>query len=180
MLPGDFTREIPNTGLQWLLQYGLPWSYWKDQIGYSPERGRLVFLVGNPLQFSIGRLVEEREGNHASRRKWYVWGDSHKHAEVVGNGETVVLVEDLISAHKLAALCPVKAVPLFGTQVHPCHLWFLMQEQKPIVLWLDKDQESRVYHQAAKLQTMTGCKTSVVITDQDPKCLNKEQLNAVL
>lgn len=187
LLPFDFTREVPATALKWLLQYGLPYSYWQDQIGYSPSEERLIFLVGNPTQFSIGRLIgEPKEGNHAKRRKWYVWGDSHKHTEVVtGNDNSertrVCLVEDLVSAHKIVtstqeSLAPVVAVPLFGVQIHPCHLYYLIQEQKPIVLWLDKDQQGTIMKKVAWLQALTGVNVSHITTEQDPKSLSQQQI----
>lgn len=213
-LPGDFTREVPTAAWKWLLQYGLPYSYWKERCGYSPEDQRLVFLVGDPVAFSIGRRIEpqpgtavgradssddtsgsdssgpgrllalhgmgagegsKKQGNHASRRKWYVWGDSHKHCEIVtppdsGPDKTVVLVEDLISAHKVGQV--TTAIPLFGTVVHPCHLYYLMQQNKPIVLWLDKDQEQNVQKTALRLQSLVDVPVRVVITDDDPKKLS--------
>ena len=174
MLPSDFTREVPTAAFTWLLQYGLPWSYWKDQIGYSPKEERLVFLVGTPTQFSIGRYVGVRE---PAPRKWYVWGDSHKHCEVVGSGRgPVVLVEDLVSAHIVAA-AGYTSVPLFGTQIHKPHLYYLMQEQRPVVLWLDKDQQGTITRKAASLQTLINQPVSTVVTDKDPKSLTFKEIN---
>lgn len=182
LLPGDFTREVPTAALRWVLQYGLPWSYWKDQIGYSPSEERLVFLVGTPTQFSIGRYVGNAE---VKPRKWYVWGDSHKHCEVVAGESSsldgIILVEDLISAHKVATSVPsVASVPLFGTQIHKPHLYYLMQENKPVVLWLDKDQQGTITRKAMGLQALLNVPVSVVVTDRDPKELSIKELNEAL
>lgn len=218
-LPGDFTREVPTAAWKWLLQYGLPYSYWQERCGYSPKDERLVFTVGNPVAFSIGRLIPQprtdgsgsptesgrsntsgqggesavhgmgagerskQQGNHASRRKWYVWGDSHKHCEIVtpansGYNKTVVLVEDLISAHKVGQV--TTAIPLFGTVVHPCHLYYLMQQDKPITLWLDKDQEQNVQKTALRLQSLVDVPVRVVITDDDPKKLPYEVIESLI
>ena len=183
VLPDDFTRDVPVAALKWLLQYELPWSYWKETIGFSPKEARLVFLVGNPVQFSIGRYIPElavapRTGSHAMRRKWYVWGDSHKHAEVVGgNGSgSVVLVEDLISAHKLAYGTNATAVPLFGTMLHPCHLYYIRQEQRPVIIWLDKDQQGLVGKKANQLAVLTGVPVRTITTAKDPKCLSLTEI----
>jgi len=175
LLASDFTREVPTTALKWLLQYGLPWSYWKDQIGFSPAESRLIFQVGKPMQFSIGRYV----GNAVpAPRKWYVWGDPHRHCEVVGSGKTVVLVEDLISAHKIAASCPdVESIPLFGVELHKPHMYYLLNENKPVVFWLDKDQQGSIMRKAMRLQALTGRAVSVVSTERDPKELTREELN---
>ena len=148
--PADFTREIPARAWQWVLQYGLPYTYWQECAGYSEERGeRFVFQVktGGNLAFSIGRLLSEEQRKdggsapyapnggdnylhgtspgerskqiqHVRPRKWYVWGDSHRHCEVVGrqhDSRSIVLVEDIVSAHKVGQIN--EAIPLFGTQV---------------------------------------------------------------
>ena len=174
LLPASFTREVPVRAWQWLLQYGLPYSYWKDHCGFAPEESRLVFTVGMPMAFSIGRLIPEVGGNeqrHSMGRKWFVWGDSHKHCEVItpssGPGKTVVLVEDIVSAHKVGQI--TTAIPLFGTVVHPCHLYYLMAQDKPIYLWLDKDQEQNVQKTAMRLQSLVDVPVNIIITDDDPK-----------
>jgi hypothetical protein len=56
-LPRDFTREVPAAGWKWLLQWGLPYSYWRPHCGYSEAYNRLVFPIGEPTRFSIGRLL---------------------------------------------------------------------------------------------------------------------------
>jgi hypothetical protein len=186
LLPFDFTREVPTTALRWLLQWGLPWSYWKDSIGYSPAEERLVFTIGTPLAFSIGRYVGEP---NKSKRKWYVWGDCHRHAEIVGASSSagtsadprnyVVLVEDLISAHKVAA-AGFTSLPLFGTNIHKPALYFLMQEQRPIMLWLDKDQQGKVNGKAVNLGMLTGQPVKIVISDNDPKSYSIATLKEIL
>src|SRR5574343_981933 len=57
LLPSDFSWNVPARAWQWVVQYGLPISYWSPFTGYSEAEERLVFRVGNPLQFSIGRYV---------------------------------------------------------------------------------------------------------------------------
>lgn len=182
LLPADFTREVPAYAFKWLFQYQLPYSYWKESIGFSPKDSRLVFLVGSPTQFSMGRYVPEPGQSHdPTRRKWYVWGDCHKHAEVYGKGSKVVLVEDLISAAKIAESgAGVEAIPLFGTRIHNPVLYYLMQEQKPVVLWLDKDQQQRVYKEAARLQGIVGQPVQVVVSDKDPKALTFKEIKEAI
>lgn len=214
--PADFTREIPAAAWKWVLQYGLPYTYWKECAGYSEEKGkRFVFQVRNEsgVAFSIGRLIEDSPkagGNtsHASNggynpldgtsdgrrspevfefsstgkpvrpRKWYVWGDSHKHCEVVGRQHEhgpIVLVEDIVSAHKVGQV--FTSVPLFGTQIHPCHIYYLANETKDVSLWLDKDQELNVKKQALRLESLISKPVKIVITDKDPKSLSYEEIN---
>ena len=175
LLPFDFTREIPTRAWEWLLQYGLPYSYWKAHCGYSPKEERLVFCVGEPLQFSIGRYV----GTSGDKpKKWYVWGDCHKHCEVIGTGEKVILVEDLISAHKVAQV--TQAIPLFGTKIHKPHLYYLLNTDQDIILWLDKDQEFNSRKTAIRLQSLINKEVKVITTDKDPKCLSLDKIQTTL
>ena len=188
--PSDYTREIPSSALRWLLQFGLPYSHWRESIGYSPKEQRLVFSVSQEsgdLAFSIGRFISTgnipQPGTSYERepRKWYVWGDSHKHCAVYGThkddrGGPIVLVEDLISAHKCAA-AGFTSVPLFGTEVHPAHMYYLINSDKPVVLWLDKDQEQLVKRKAMRLESLLNRSVRVVTTERDPKMLSFKEIN---
>jgi len=182
--PPDFQRNgIPARALQWLLQYGLPYSYWQDTIGWSERFQRLVFEVtdNEVLLFSIGRYFGE-EG----KRKWHVWGDCHKHCHVVqGNAKddhgAVVLVEDWLSAHKAATSEYVAAaIPLFGVSVHNAHMYYLINSTSPVVLWLDKDQELPVKRRALALGSVLGRTVNVVNTDDDPKLLSTDTINNII
>jgi hypothetical protein len=179
--PTDFTREVPTRCLQWLLQFGLPYTHWQPTLGYSEHYQRLVFQVftEDQLAFSIGRYFGTEE-----RRKWHVWGDCHEHAHVLfGTNQTanspVVLVEDLISAHKVNA-AGFTCLPLFGTNVHKPALYYLMNQTQPVVLWLDKDQELNMKKQAMRLESIISNQVSVRSTDHDPKMLSFKQINEVI
>lgn len=175
-IPPDFTREVPGIAWKWLLQFGLPMSYWRPFVGYSPKDSRLVFTCGDPTVFSIGRDLTGE-----SKRKWFVWGDSHKTGICYGDQDTgrrVALVEDVISAHKVGR--SALAVPLFGTVIHPCHIQLVKRIGLPIVLWLDKDQQGTTYKKAAQLSMYTGLPVDVVHTDKDPKGLTIEEITSIL
>lgn len=179
-LPSDFTREIPAIAWKWLLQYGLPYTYWEKYCGYSPKEGRLVFTVGEPVAFSTGRLIEpEKQSgeNHGKRRKWYVWGQSHRHCEAIsppGPVKNLVIVEDIVSAHKVGQVAT--AVPLFGTEFHPAHIYYLFNSHLPVTLWLDKDQESLIYKKAMHLGSIISKQVQILVTDQDPKSIEMSKL----
>jgi hypothetical protein len=188
VLPYDYTSEVEPAGWKWLLQWGLPYSYWKPYVGYSSAFGRVVIKVGNPSNpaFSIGRLVEpDKEG-----RKWYVWGDCHSHAELlrpmalptVGQpleGCCTVLVEDVVSCHKVAQVAECMA--LFGTELHKAHIYALRDgTTRPIVLWLDEDQRGYVQKKALRIQMLTNRPVIVVHTKKDPKCLHVKEINETI
>lgn len=187
LLPDDFSREVPAAAWKWILQYGLPISHWLPYCGYSEKEQRLVFKVGNPLSFSIGRFIPTNDdykdavafSNHEKRRKWYVWGDSHKHCEGfgAGKGSSIVLVEDIISAHKIGEVN--ECVPLFGTQLHPCHIYYLQHAAKPVILWLDKDQVEHMNKLGLRLSTLINQPVTIKVTDKDPKELSFDFIKEV-
>lgn len=187
-LPADFTREVDPAGWKWLLQWGLPYSYWQESVGYSPTTKRLVFPVpGTSPVFSIGRYIEEagggeaKEGRKEAPRKWYVWGNCHSHSEVLGNGDFSVLVEDLISAHKVAYTGLGEAIPLFGTVVHPSHIYSLRDGSKrPVVVWLDDDQRGLVAKKAARVGLLTNRPVFITHTKKDPKALSLKEIKETL
>jgi hypothetical protein len=174
-LPSDFTREVPAMALKWLLQYGLPWSYWKEFIGYSPKEERLVFLVSDA--FSIGRYVGTQV---PAPRKWYAWGYPHKHCEVVNPKAKglIVLVEDIVSAHKVGQTHTT--IPLFGVNICTPHLYALMAAARPVSLWLDADQRGTITGKAAWLQSLTNTQVNIVNTPKDPKEYSSEEIVRIL
>lgn len=179
VLPSDFTREVPSHALKWLLQYGLPWSYWKPFIGWTEKDMRLVFTVGTGPSFSVGRFIPGEDGR--SQRKWYVWGESHRQAHVIGNpfdAKQIVLVEDLISAHKLGRVVPT--ICLFGTNIFDAVIPVLRHLQLPITLWLDKDQEGHVERKCLRLSLLTQLPVKYIFTKEDPKMQTFDKIKELL
>jgi DNA primase len=124
-----------------------------------------------------------KDGHVPTARKWRAWGDCHKTPHIFGaysESKEIVLVEDLISANKVAA-AGIPAIPLFGTRVFASAIPCLRHVGLPIVLWLDKDQEGTMARKAAGLATMTGLPVRYIVTNDDPKTLPivkiKELLN---
>ncbi len=183
VLPADFSREVPARAWEWLLQYGLGWKYWQPFVGWSEKDSRLVFTVGEPVSFSLGRFigtgtVEGQKPPH----KWLSYGDCHRAAHViqpsVNAGNSLVLVEDLISAHKVGQIAP--CIPLFGTKVSSSVIPSLRHYGLPILMWLDKDQDAMMARRAAGLSVLAGLSVSYVSTESDPKCLSLSKIMATV
>lgn len=95
----------------------------------------------------------------------------------------MVLVEDLISAHKIAKVgSSVATTPLFGTKLHPCHIHYLgtSPSLRRVILWLDKDQEFNVRKTALRLESLINKPVKVVITEKDPKACSYQEINNVV
>jgi hypothetical protein len=182
VLPADFTREVPANGWKWLLQYGLPYSYWKRYTGYSPKYHRLVLTFGDPVKFSIGRLLEggNEEAGRKSKSKWVFWGDGHGYLEILGDNQKapIVLVEDLISAHKVAQVFP--SICLFGTHIHDLAVKELIKFNGPVVVWLDEDQYHNLPKKVGKLQTFLKHPVKYVYTNKDPKEHTLEEIKRIV
>lgn len=214
-LPTDFQREVPARAWKWLLQYGVPYSYWQTYCGYSPAEERLIFCVPNieRVQFSVGRFIEpdgngpgeevfpqprllpgvlgsqERPasmggaGLPAGRRpaKWFAYGDCHKGAHVYGDyreAQEIVLVEDLISAHKVGVVGA--AIPLFGTRVFDSVVSAIRHIKLPVVFWLDSDQKNGIQKKAAHLSMLTNLPVRYVFTEKDPKLITFDGIKEIL
>ena len=179
VLPSDFTREVPSHAWKWLLQYGLSLRYWLPYVGWSEKDSRLIFTVGDPTEFSLGRFLPRDDATN--KRKWFAYGDCHQTAHVFGDyfqAKEIVLVEDLISAHKIGTIgC---AIPLFGTKIFEAVYPVLRRAKLPVVIWLDKDQEHTAAKKAYALSTLIGVPVSYLTTEKDPKCLNTQTLTNLL
>lgn len=176
MLPTDFTKEVPAKAWKWLLQYGIPLAYWRKYVGYSESLSRLVFTCGDPVQFSVGRDLTGE-----SKAKWLSFGDTHKVGVCYGDvssAKQVTLVEDIVSAHKVAQV--TLTVPIFGTVVHNCHYKLLKYLGLPVVIWLDKDQEHTMTKKCKQVSLYTGLPVRYVVTEKDPKELSTEYIKEKL
>ena len=180
-LPNDFTRDIPSRAWQWILQYGLSYRYWQPHCGYSPSQERFVITVGEPIDFSIGRDVSISNEESKPRRKWFVWGNSHQRSHLVGPLESpvVVCVEDIVSAHKVGQ-AGYLTLPLFGTNVHDCHIRTLLHLGLPIVMWLDQDQQGLSQKRGARLSSIIGKPVRNVFTELDPKSIPINDIKEIL
>lgn len=187
VLPRDFTREIPTSGWKWLLQYGLPYSYWKPFTGFSPATDRLVITHGNPIETSVGRYVGPDAGERVGEpafRKWRQWGDKLRSATVLeptnpSKDERVVVVEDIISAHVVRSAGSF-SIPAFGTTLYPKLIASLRALKRPTSLWLDLDQWGVLPPKLNRLQTFLDVPVEFVNTRRDPKKHTLEEVREIL
>ena len=110
------------------------------------------------------------------KRKWRFWGDGHEYVEILSPEKKgpVVLVEDLISAHKVAQVSP--CLCLFGTHIHDNALKVLMDAKRPVCLWLDSDQYPLLSKKIGRLKAVLRHPVWYVRTDKDPKEYSLEEI----
>ncbi len=176
VLPSDFTREVPAAGWKWLLQWGLPYTYWKRYAGYSEAQSRLVLTIGEPTKFSIGRYL----GTDKDTRKWKLYGNGHGFVEILGKEKPgpIVLVEDIVSWHKVGQVAP--CLCLFGTNVHSLAIKELKAFKRPVMLWLDDDQYTLYPPKVNRLQTFLDVPVGYIHTKKDPKGFSLQEIERIL
>ena len=176
-LPDDATG-LDGRGHSFLAQYELDGAaVVRAGLKWSPSWEQLLI----PLRDEDGELVcvQARNFNpkRAAKAKYYNVGDKTLSATFYGDGETVVLTEDALSAIKVGTVAA--GFPLLGTSITRSRLMWLAKRFKRIVVWLDADKyrEARDIADAAKL---LGVAVKTVYTEHDPKTYSIEQIKEFL
>ena len=182
-LPKDLTTVIPEPNLAWLRQY-LNDEEIKEYFEYSPSMRRHIYRYINELTGSVyweARSVkQDSQGNYtydepktlsAGDKPFFLMGKWRS------NGK-VVLVEDIISAIKLARHCGV--VCLFGSSFPATQMVRLAKipSVTEVIFWLDRDKYKEALKQADRMSTIR--KATVLSTDEDPKAIDDEELRELL
>lgn len=176
-LPEDFSVIVPDAGLRWLLKYGILLDEIKTyRIGYSKELNRLIlpFYRDGVLKFWQGRSLDGSLPKYTSPKiknpdKFGVLGHI--------NSNTLVLVEDLVSAIKVGRVAA--ALPLFGSFIPVNVLDFFLPYDK-IIIWLDQDKSKEALKFAHRFRQLSGKDIKVVSTTLDPKCYSEKELKLYL
>jgi hypothetical protein len=167
-VPGDVTTDLPEKVWRYLHKYSLTdLDISKNTILWSPSYNRIIFpyFVKGVLQAWQGRDIE-----NTSKAKWWTTGNVKDLFYLLGNPytETIVIVEDIISAIRVGNSPNVCSMPLFGSIISTRQLLILKDRYKTIKIWLDKDKE--LYSkQVSKKAREFGIDASSIVTDQDPK-----------
>lgn len=171
-LPDDATYRLQQNHLDWLGQYDITRSeIIRYRIMSSKEKGlilpifnnkeELLFYVNRPMQVGKPKSLDN------GRKPFVIFKGTTE------NSDTVVLVEDYISALKVSRVAP--AVPLFGSFCSLEVAARLAKRFSTCLLWLDRDKAKESLRQALRLSPyFKVCRS--VITDLDPKFYNKQEI----
>jgi hypothetical protein len=181
VLPSDFTEDVPARAWRWLLSYGLPYTYWRPFVGWSERDQRLIFKVGSPVRFSQGRYFGD--ATERPPAKWWVYGERSGVSDVLrpekGSAtEAVVLVEDIISWHKVGQVAP--SICLFGVKMPDELVRKLIALKRPVIVWLDRDQLALLAPKLNRLQTFLRASVQYVSTEKDPKAYSLDEIKEIL
>lgn len=180
VLPPDCDTEYPQKCLDWVGHYELTrndllthWAMWSEGMQ------RLIFPVwgeeGNLIAWQ-GRWFGE--GQHT---KWFGRGNLKDTFNILGDGEPLVLTEDIISAIKVSN-CGAQAMPLYGCVVGMGRFSILRKLYpygSAILVWLDPDKRKEAVREARR-GTLYGLKVSPQFSDKDPKEMTYAQIKDIL
>lgn len=167
-LPADITTELPEKARNYLEKYSLtPLDISKNMLLWSEERHRIIFPY-----FVKGELVawQGRDINAKGAGKWYSRGNLTDLIYILGNPyqQTVILVEDIISAIRCGSVHTTAALPLFGSIIKTKLLLQLNERFHRVLIWLDKDKEM-YSRKMSKYAREFGMDCRSIVTDLDPK-----------
>lgn len=164
----DVDNNIPTKAMQWLLQYGITKTDSNTYgVGWNQEQQMLV-LVNTP-EYYQGRNFKDYGPKYITRGK--------KPLIFYGVSDTLVCVEDVISAIKIQKSNKnVCTIPLLGS-IMPLKLTETILERfKNVKIWLDRDKAIEAVKMARNLK-QKGINADVIITPNDPKEYNTEEIN---
>lgn len=165
-LPDDATYQLQQNHIDWLAKYSITRQ---EIILYrlmsSKEKGlilpiynkdELVFYINRPMREGMAKSFDN------GRKPFVVF--TNKKQRVT---DKVILVEDYISALKVARFCP--AVPLFGSYVSLKAISSLSVRFSQCRIWLDMDKAKESLRQALRFSVYFKHRCKSIVTDLDPK-----------
>ena len=156
----SFTKHIPKKAMKWLLQYRIiPKEIEKYNILWCQENETLILV----------HTDEYWQGRHFGKYGLKYLSKGKKPLTIYGESDTIILVEDVLSAIKIARLSPEYcAMPLLGSSLSTEHEEVLRDIFKTIYVWLDRDKAKQGIKMSRNLR-QKGMNTKSIITDLDPK-----------
>lgn len=163
----ETTPEIPIKPLKWLLSFGITLKEVVDNNITWNSKDQLLVLLNKPGYWQA-RCFGNQKVKYMSK--------GEKPLTIYGKGDTIVLVEDILSAIKVARLSPnYCSSPLLGCSIHKDTIQSLQGKFKSVRVWLDRDKAIEAI-KIAKQFRERGVESDVIITEKDPKEYSKEEL----
>ena len=166
-----FTKHIPKKAMRWLLSYRITLKeIEKHNILWCQENETLILV----------HTDEYWQGRHFGNYGIKYLSKGKKPLTIYGESDTIILVEDVLSAIKIARLSPEYcAMPLLGSSLSTEHEEVLRDIFKTIYVWLDRDKAKQGIKMTRNLR-QKGINTKSIITDLDPKEYNEGEIQSWL
>ena len=163
------TGDIPMKPMQWLLKYNITQEEIKKYgISWEPIKKLLVLI----------QRKDYWQGRNFGFSKIKYMSSGNKPLTIYGEGGILLVVEDVLSAIKIARLrhegyC---ATPLLGSSLSKQAEHQLVKRYKHIYVWLDRDKAKAAVNIRNKLRSK-GVESRVIISPLDPKEYNKTEIS---
>lgn len=185
-LPDDFTYNIPDEGLIWLLKAGVNWVLRQTYgIGWSPSMARVVMPVqrGGWLVGVQSRAVlpdqKPKYLNKTGADNVLYWSD---HSTLYNDRPVpyVVCTEDILSCIKVGQVATACAT--LGTSLTASYAAELLENHNKFIIWYDNDEAGHKGAIKAKRELeLQGAEDVVILkADDDPKAYNFEQIKELI
>ena len=189
-LPSDYSLDIAVEGVQWLNKYQLtPREIQQNRIGWSAVGWTIRRNTPNPIEYKplmISPVFDVYDnllmyqaryfGSLKNVPKYWTVGNRGV-LHTIGQGTTIALVEDIISAIKVGRY--VTGVPIFGSDISTDLIIKIYNRFKDLVIWLDKDKRSYAHRRAQQVRYMFNS-VRVIDSEVDPKEYSNEELKEYL
>jgi len=163
---GNF-GEIPRNAMKWLLSYGISQED-IDEYGIKWDAKNQLLVLLDTARYWQGRSFAPNKPKYMS--------SGEKPLTIYGESDTAVLVEDILSAIKVARLRgEYSGVPLLGSTLSYQAEEQLSSQFKKILIWLDRDKAINALRIKRKF-LQRGIDSRVIITDNDPKEYSKGEI----
>jgi len=177
-LPQDFTLEIPDHGLVWLLAAGINSQEAANHcIGWSDRLQRVILPVydGRTLLYYQARSIDGRLPKYVNphvSKDHILYG-----AEVLDRTKPVCICEDILSVVRVSNI--MQAVSPLGTKLSE---WAAMRlgEHPLVFIWLDGDKAGKRGRAKMRKQLSWYTEVTLIITHRDPKKYSDAQIKEYL
>jgi Zn ribbon nucleic-acid-binding protein len=182
--PDDLTNDFPVPARAWLTEYGITdQEIVRLSIVFNKKTRRIVLPLldkyGNLLMYQQRRIfsddpipVKYLTTGKVDGMVWFA-----KQLGEYDKQDTVVVVEDILSAIKVGRLLPCQ--PLMGTNIPLKTLRSLSERFDNLVVWLDPDKKKEALKLRMALSGLFS-RTEVILTDKDPKEHSNEEIKKLL
>jgi len=190
-IPDDCGTKFSEEAVAWLAKFHLsiPDAI-RHGVVYSPSKQQIIYQMGSVWQARNLNLTLGHGNSGRSRSKNFTSGNVNECLHIYGHlldstssspvqlaRETLVIVEDPVSAMRIAPLRP--SMPLLGSHLATGRLIALSGLYNSIWFWLDSDKLKEARAMAEKA-SLIDIHTKVIYTELDPKCYTQDELTEIL
>ena len=182
-LPEDCKINLDIRAGRWLSGYDITMDEClKFGICWSPSREGLVFPFYEQIHQNGVVLKGYQLRNFVKGRPKYVTSGPveqiyYYHGLDKAAKRGIIIVEDCISAIKVGRLACT--LPLLGSHLPAHKQRNMMNKSDKLTFWLDYDMAEEAYKQAATCSQL-GYETRVIVTKEDPKYYDEEEIVEIL